>query len=577
MRHAPIEAASSMSTPSGVSKRQAQGEAKRLGGFLLVGGMSTVLNLGIVATLTSILGWPYVRSAVIAYEIGVLFSFVLMERLAFRELTRVSGGLAVRLVRFHATYIVGATLTIIIGDSLVTLLHFNATVAHAIAIAFTTGVNFTLLRLWAYRSRGAGEVTDRRARSGASQRGRRLIPFEMETADDRRSHVEVSQPNLPRLAPPHAPLTETLDSPDGLGEASEMPITAKLPRATRYAPSVAPTPLMPETTTAPRGIFGQAVAAVQAMRIKQWTKNGLVILAAVFARALTNMATAERVALAFLAFSLAASSIYIINDIADREKDRLHPRKRFRAIASGALGIPQAVVLATFCAAGAAAISAYMLVTPFVGIGSDGKDPFSPYGGGSLLFVVALGVYVAQNVAYSIWLKHLVLWDVFSIAFGFVLRAMAGAFAADVYISPWFYLCAIFLSLFLALGKRRAELAHAATTDTIGATRKNLQQYTLQLLDQLMIVVVTCSVMAYSLYTFQGETYSHRMMITIPFVIFGVSRYMYLVYVKAEGEQPDEVLFKDKQILGAVALCGLVVIALLYRSQIAGILLNLSL
>ena len=510
-----------------------------------------------------------------------------------------------RLARFHATYIVGATLTIIIGESLVALAHLNATLAHAIAIAFTTGVNFILLRLWTYRSRGdeaAAATAPSSPSSGAPRRRRALVPFQMEIAEDSRSQFEVSEPILPRYAPAQYPgmgasdgayatgapdTLADLTMPDLIGasgradsmDSLDLPVTAKVPRAPGPTPPPEQAPRFPEPQQAPRrgGTLGQLAAAVKAMRIKQWTKNGLVVLAAVFARTLTDVATAERAALAFLAFSLAASSIYIINDIADREKDRRHPRKRFRPIASGALGIPRAVALAALCIAGAAAISAYMLVTPFVGAASPGVDPFARYGGGSLLFVVSLGVYVAQNIAYSTWLKHLVLWDVFSIAFGFVLRAMAGAFAADVYISPWFYLCAIFLSLFLALGKRRAELVQVTSTDSVGATRKNLQHYTLQLLDQLMIVVVTCAVMAYSLYTFQGEAYSHRMMITIPFVIFGVARYMYLVYVKAEGERPDELLFQDKQILGAVALCGLVVVAVLYGPQALGIISHLPL
>lgn len=313
---------------------------------------------------------------------------------------------------------------------------------------------------------------------------------------------------------------------------------------------------------------GQMTAALRAMRWRQWSKNGLVVLAAVFARTLVNLATVERVAVAFFAFSLAASAIYIVNDIADRAQDRSHPRKRYRPIASGALGIRAAWVTAALCTVGAAALCGVLLATPYTP--PIAPDPFAVYGGGSLLFVLTLILYIAQNVAYSLWLKHLVLWDVFSIAFGFVLRALAGAFAVEVFISPWFYLCAIFLSLFLALGKRRAELAQATATAgaTLDATRKNLSRYTLHFLDQLMIVVVTCAVMAYSLYTFQGEASSHRMMVTIPFVIFGVSRYMYLVYVKCEGERPDEVLFQDKQILGAVALCALVVVSVLYGPQL---------
>ncbi len=585
MRDVKLGEAVSTSAQSSVSKRQAQGEAKRLGAFLLVGGMSTVLNLGIVATLTAIIGWPYPPSAILAYEIGVLFSFVLMERLAFRELSHSSGAWTVRLLRFHATYIVGATLTVILGESMVTLLHFPATVAHAIAIAFTTGVNFILLRLWAYRSRGAKGLVDKHSRDGASQHGDHSIPLEMETTRVGTRHAEISEQTLPRFTP--GP-TLVGDAPETLAaidtpvpavfeEGAALPLPAEMPRT--WIPTTSATLALqtPAKSVVRRGLFGLVVAGLQAMRIKQWTKNGLVILAAVFSRTIMNVPTIERVALAFVAFSLAASSIYIINDIADHEKDRQHPRKRFRPIASGALGIPQALALAALCVAGAAAICVYILMTPFVGVGFGGRDPFAHYGGGSLLFVVALGVYIAQNLAYSTWLKHLVLWDVFSIAFGFLLRALAGAFAADVYISPWFYLCAIFLSLFLALGKRRAELSQVTLTATVGATRTSLQQYNLQLLDQLMTVVVTCAVMAYSLYTFQGEAYNHSMMLTIPLVIFGVSRYMYLVYVKAEGERPDELLFQDKQIVGTVALCGLVAIALLYGSQVIQIISHLPL
>lgn len=328
-------------------------------------------------------------------------------------------------------------------------------------------------------------------------------------------------------------------------------------------PLTLPATTQPEPTPPNRsGPFGWVTLALRAMRVRQWTKNGLVILAAVFARTLTNASTAERVALAFLAFSLSASAIYIVNDIADRANDQRHPTKRLRVIASGALSVRQAAAIATICVLGAAAICIYLLLTPFVGPG--GHDTFARFGGGAVLFVVTLGVYVAQNIIYSVWLKHLVLWDVFSIAFGFVLRALAGAFAADVYISPWFYVCAVFLSLFLALGKRRAELATLGAVGASGVTRRNLQHYTTQLLDHLMIVAVTCALVAYSLYTFQGEAASHTMMVTIPFVIFGVFRYMYLVYVKAEGERPDELLFQDKQILAAVALCGLVVVFVLY-------------
>jgi 4-hydroxybenzoate polyprenyltransferase len=307
-----------------------------------------------------------------------------------------------------------------------------------------------------------------------------------------------------------------------------------------------------------RSFFGQFPAAVRAMRPKQWTKSGLVLLALVFARRLTDLSSVERAVLAFFAFSLAASTIYIVNDIADREKDRLHPTKRRRPIASGQLTLPFAGATALLCAAGAVALTYVLAVRDLSGL----PDPFLKWGGSPLLFAATLGGYVVMNLAYSIWLKHQVLWDVFIIAAGFVLRALAGAFAIPVPISPWFYLCTTFLALFLALGKRRAELVQLSA----GAAnhRRNLSEYTLQLLDQLMAVVVTCTLMSYSLYTFQGVDASHTLMLTIPFVVFGLFRYMYLIYVKGDGDQPDELLYRDKQILGAVVLCVLVIAGVLY-------------
>jgi 4-hydroxybenzoate polyprenyltransferase len=302
---------------------------------------------------------------------------------------------------------------------------------------------------------------------------------------------------------------------------------------------------------------------VVAMRPKQWTKNGLVLLALVFARKLTDLGTVERGVAAFFAFSLAASAVYIVNDLADRENDRLHPKKSRRPIAAGQLGVPLAVATALACLCGAAALTFWLVTRDAVGV----ADPFHKWGGGSALFVATISGYFLLNVFYSAWLKHQVLWDVFIVAAGFVLRALAGAFAVLVPISPWFYLATTFLALFLALGKRRAEMAQLG--EDAGRHRAILRDYTMQLLDQLLAVVVTCTLITYSLYTFQGENASHALMITIPFVLFGVFRYMYLIYVKHEGGQPDEVLLHDRQILSAVVLCVLTVLVLLYGLPLA--------
>lgn len=302
----------------------------------------------------------------------------------------------------------------------------------------------------------------------------------------------------------------------------------------------------------------QVVAALRAMRPAQWTKNGFVLLALVFARMLGDGQAVWRTLLAFVAFCFAASAVYIVNDLADRERDRAHPRKRLRPIASGALSVRGAAVTLAVCLAITVALVAYLTLTA----PPDAADPFRYWGGSPLLFALMMASYLAINVAYSFWLKHLVLWDIFIIAAGFVLRALAGAFVIAVPISMWFYLCATFLALFLALGKRRAELIRL--NDQAGSHRQNLRQYTLTLLDQLIGIVVTSMLLTYSLYTFQGENSSHALMLTIPVALFGTFRYLYLMYVRADGDRPDEVLWRDPQILGAVVVGALLVLLLLY-------------
>ncbi|HEX8994615.1 MAG TPA: UbiA prenyltransferase family protein [Ktedonobacterales bacterium] len=320
-----------------------------------------------------------------------------------------------------------------------------------------------------------------------------------------------------------------------------------------------------------RGELATAWAALRAMRPEQWSKNGLVVLAAVFSRTIFDAPTLERVVIGFAAFCLAASGIYIVNDLADRERDRLHPVKRYRPIASGALNSRLAAWLAATLFAGAAALGLWLAFGGFYHDFPRGTDAFVALGGGGKLFLVALVAYVALNIAYSSWLKQLALWDVFAIAAGFVLRALAGAFAAAVYISPWFYLCAIFLSLFLALGKRRAELIRITVDPASSGARESVTRYTAQLLDQLMLLAVTCAVMAYSLYTFQGVVGGHALVITVPVVLFGVCRYLYLIYVRREGERPEELLWRDPQILGAVALWLLIAGLVLYAPGMAAL------
>ena len=298
--------------------------------------------------------------------------------------------------------------------------------------------------------------------------------------------------------------------------------------------------------------------ALQAMRPKQWTKNGLVLLALVFSHRLFDAGAAARALTAFVAFCLIASAVYIFNDLYDREKDALHPVKRYRPIASGRLSPRNAIALAILCALGASVATASLAI---FGLPHQ-PDPYAMWGGSPALFTLTIAAYAGMNIAYTLRLKHEVLWDVFIIAAGFVLRALAGAIAIPVPISPWFYLCTTFLALFLALGKRRAELGTLSEAAT--HHRPNLRDYNLPLLDQLLGVTVTSVLITYSLYTFQGENASHALMLTIPFVVYGTYRYLYLIYARGEGGQPDLVLYRDRHILATVILCVLVILALLY-------------
>jgi 4-hydroxybenzoate polyprenyltransferase len=301
----------------------------------------------------------------------------------------------------------------------------------------------------------------------------------------------------------------------------------------------------------------RALALLRLMRPQQWVKNLLVYLALIFARRVTDLPAVGRVTVAFIVFCLAASAIYILNDLMDRERDRSHPRKRLRPLASGAVTPAQAIALMVVCLVGAGILTTWLVTRiPLTG------DPFARWGGSALLFALCVVSYIGVNVLYSLWLKHVVLIDIFLIAAGYVLRALAGAFVIPVPISPWFYLCITFGALFLALGKRRAELL--LLSDDAYSHRRNLREYTLPLLDQLIMIVVTCTLISYSLYTFQGENASHDLMLTIPLVVFGLFRYLYLIYVKASGDRPDELLWRDRQIFVTVALWFGLALALLY-------------
>ncbi len=293
---------------------------------------------------------------------------------------------------------------------------------------------------------------------------------------------------------------------------------------------------------APDGRRPPWLALLVALRPKQWTKNALVFFGLVFAHQMTELDPTIQTILAFVAFCLLSSATYIVNDLADLERDRLHPVKRKRPIASGQLSPTVAGVAAVLLLAAALALSA-MLSLSFLGM--------------SLL-------YLGLSISYSLRLKHLVILDVLAIAAGFVLRAAAGAVVISVPISPWLYVCTVLGALFIALCKRRHELL--LLQDAAAGHRRILQDYSLPLLDQMISVVTSATLIAYSLYTFSAENLpkNSAMMLTIPFVLYGILRYLYLIQVKGSGGIPEELLLTDHPLLITVLGWGATSVAILY-------------
>lgn len=288
-------------------------------------------------------------------------------------------------------------------------------------------------------------------------------------------------------------------------------------------------------------------AMVALLRVRQWSKNGLVVLALIYSGDLAHRAVLTRVGLAFAAFCLLSSAIYCLNDLVDRQADARHPRKRFRPLAAGVLSPRDATALAAGCLAGVTILT--LALTNGLSVRG---DPYGRWGGSGLLIVAAFIAYLVIHIAYAFRLKRLALFDALAIATGFTLRAFVGALAIPAPISPWFYICAMFLALFLAFGKCRAELV--ALGDHAHEHRQALGAYPLALLDQLLTVTATCAVVTYSLYTVQGNHVTQWLMLTIPLALFGVMRYLYLIHTHAAGEQPEETLIRDPQMRGVVAL-----------------------
>lgn len=279
-------------------------------------------------------------------------------------------------------------------------------------------------------------------------------------------------------------------------------------------------------------------AVVAALRVRQWTKNLLVFAGIVFAAKLDDPVRWLEAIACFVAYCAASSAAYLVNDVRDMEADRAHPVKRLRPIASGELAPRVALWLAV-----ALGLLSLLAVIPL--------GPAS---------VALLALFAALQAAYTLSLKHVVLVDVFAIAALFVIRASAGAVAVDVPISPWLYLCTGLLALFIALGKRRAELVLVESRETPG--RRVLDGYTLPLIDQLVTIVASATIAAYALYTFTARD-SSTLMATIPFVVFGIFRYLLLLHRHEAGEEPEQVLLRDAPILAAVVLWGVTCAAIL--------------
>jgi 4-hydroxybenzoate polyprenyltransferase len=286
-------------------------------------------------------------------------------------------------------------------------------------------------------------------------------------------------------------------------------------------------------------------AFLRSLRPRQWSKNLLLFAGVLFSRQIGQPMLLSRAVAGFVAFSLLSSSVYILNDILDAPADRLHPRKRQRPIASGELPVPVAL-------AGLVPLLALVVVLA-IWLGPQ--------------FMAVLGIYLAQNLAYSLALKRYLLIDVFVIAIGFVLRAIAGVallmpVAPDTVLSPWLLVCTFFGALFLGLAKRRRELAG----DSAARARAVLEHYTPELLDSMLVVSGAASLMSYAIYTIWPATvakfHTEALVITVPLVAYGIFRYLYLVRVSEQTEDPSLVLIGDRP-LGMCVLLYMVAVGII--------------
>jgi 4-hydroxybenzoate polyprenyltransferase len=309
------------------------------------------------------------------------------------------------------------------------------------------------------------------------------------------------------------------------------------------------------------------INVVESMRPRQWSKNAILFLPLLFTlwqywRPLSPemwrflLLTGG----AFIVYCMLSGIVYIINDLADVEKDRAHPRKRLRPIASGRLDRGTAVT-AVFVLLVVVLVGSILLDLLSQSFGYPSGAPVLPV---QLPFTIVGMAYLVLQVGYTFFLKQLVILDVFGIAAGFLLRAVAGAVIIQVPISAWLYVVTILGALFIGFSKRRNELI--LLEESAPEHRAILREYTPELLDEMISVTTASTVIAYSLYTFTAENLpkNHAMMATIPFVLYGVFRYLYLVHVKNEGGSPEELLLRDRPLLATIGLWGISVVAILY-------------
>jgi len=278
------------------------------------------------------------------------------------------------------------------------------------------------------------------------------------------------------------------------------------------------------------------------MRVNQWIKNFFVYVALIFSLNLTDWLLLGKATIAFLAFCLLSSGVYIFNDINDLNQDRNHPKKKNRPLAAGRINIKPAVFLC--------------ILLIILGLYIGWKL--------SLIFLVVILVYLVNNILYTLLLKKIVILDVMSIALGFFLRVYAGAVVIDVKASNWLLIAAALLALFLALGKRRYELLSLSPS-----SRRVLEQYDVKFIDQMIAAITATILLSYALYTVSPETVSRfgtdSLLFTLPWVIYGIFRYLYLLHLQEEGGDPTELLYKDKPLLICVLSWVLFVIILIYR------------